>query len=55
MKPKSVKKKMKDKLFAAKVNRDDIEKGIEELGMDKDQHIQNVIEALRKVSSDLGF
>jgi putative nucleotidyltransferase with HDIG domain len=55
MKPKSVKKKMKDKQFAAKVNRNDIEKGITDLGIDKDEHIKNVIEALQKIAPQLGF
>jgi len=55
LKPKSVKKKLKDKGFAAKVSRDDIEKGIEELGVDRDEHITTVIESLQAVSEDIGF
>ena len=55
LKPKSVKKKLKDKGFAAKVNRQDIEQGIEELGVDKDEHIQKVIDALQNISAELGF
>ena len=49
----SVKKKLKDKSFAAKVSRDDIEQGIAELGTDKDAHIQFVIEALRPIQSQI--
>ena len=43
---KSVKKKLKNKKFAAAVNRDDIRVGAEELGLDPDEHIQNCIDAL---------
>lgn len=55
MKPKSVKKNLKDKRFAAKVSREEIEQGIQELGVDKDEHIQRVIDALGGVSSQFGF
>lgn len=55
MKPKSVKKKLKAKGFAAKVNREDIEQGIEELGIEKDELIQGVIEALAEASEELGL
>ena len=51
----SVKKKMKDKAFARSVNRDDIVKGAEELGVDLDAHIAEVIEALRPVAGELGL
>ena len=47
---KSVKKKMKDKAFARGVNREDIELGVTELGIDLDSHIGNVILALREVA-----
>ena len=43
--PKGVIKKMKDKAFARAVNRDDITKGAEEIGLDLSIHIQNIIEA----------
>ena len=43
---KSVKKKLKNKKFAAAVNRDDIRVGAEEIGLDPDEHIQNCIDAL---------
>lgn len=52
---KSVKKKMKDKRFAAKVNRDEIRKGAEELGVDFDEHVTFVIQALSVVATDLGL
>jgi putative nucleotidyltransferase with HDIG domain len=45
--PKSVKKKLKDKAFAAAVSRDDIAQGIEELGVDQTEHIQICIDAIR--------
>ncbi len=51
----SVKKKLKDKKFAAKVSREDIQQGILELGISEDEHINFVIEALRGISKDLGF
>lgn len=46
MKIKSIKKKMKDKYFAAAVNRDMIKRGAEELGIELDVHLQNVLDAL---------
>jgi putative nucleotidyltransferase with HDIG domain len=52
---KSVKKKMKDKAFAAAVNRDDIHAGAEELGIPLDEHISFVIEAMQKVADKLGL
>ena len=53
--PKSVKKKMKDSTFARGVNREDITSGCQLLGIDLDQHIQNVIDAMRGIGSDLGI
>jgi len=47
MKPKSVKKKIKDKSFAAKVNRDDIRKGFELIGVEPDVHISFLIEVYK--------
>lgn len=55
MKSKSVKKNLKKKRFAEAINRDDIECGIEELGVDKDEHIARVIDAMRDIQSGLGF
>jgi len=51
----SVKKKMKDKAFARNVNRDDIIKGAEELGVPLDEHIQFVINAMRSSAHELGL
>lgn len=52
---KSVKKKMKDKAFAAAVSRDDIVKGAEELGVSLEDHINNVLEAMKGVATELGL
>ena len=52
---KSVKKKLKDKAFAAKVSRDDIERGAAGLGMPLEEHIGFVIESMKKVSDSLGL
>ena len=51
----SVKKKMKQKSFAAAVKREDIEKGAELLGLPLDDHISHVISAMRTVAGPLGF
>lgn len=51
----SVKKKLKDKAFARNVNREDITKGAEELGVNLDEHIQFVIEAMKTASKELGL
>ncbi len=51
----SVKKKLKDKAFARSVNREDIRLGVEELGVDKDEHIRFVIDALRPVQKEIGL
>jgi putative nucleotidyltransferase with HDIG domain len=55
MKAKSVRKKMKQKSFAAAVNREDIVRGAEELNVDLGEHIEFVAEALRERSDGLGF
>jgi predicted hydrolase (HD superfamily) len=47
LEPKSVIKKMKDKAFARGCNRDDIRLGAQELGIELEQHVTNVICALR--------
>ena len=47
---KSVKKKLKDRAFAAAVSREDIAVGIAELGVDETEHIQRCIEAIRTVA-----
>ena len=51
----SVKKKMKDKAFARAVRREDIIAGAEELGVPLDEHIANVIAALRNAADTLGL
>jgi len=51
---KSVRKKLKDKAFARAVNRDDIALGMEEMGVDPDEHIAFVISALSEISDELG-
>lgn len=53
MKAKSVRKKMKQASFAASVDRDDIVRGAEELGVDLNEHIDFVISALHRDSEDL--
>ncbi len=55
VKVKSIKKKMKDKAFAAAVSRDDIRKGAEELGVELDEHLQVVLEAMKGIAGDLGL
>ena len=55
MTPKSVRKKLKQPSFAAKVNRDEIRRGIEELGVDESEHIQFVIDAMAERSDELGL
>ncbi len=53
VKVKSVKKKLKDKAFARQVSREDIRKGAEELGVDLDEHIAFVLEAMKSVADKL--
>ena len=55
LEPKSVKKKLKDKAFAAKVDRQVIQQGVELLGVDLGQHIQFVIDALKPYAEELGI
>jgi len=52
---KSVRKRMKDKAFARKVNRDDIVNGAADLGVDLDVHIAFCIEALQGIADKLGL
>jgi putative nucleotidyltransferase with HDIG domain len=53
MTPKSVKKKMKASSFAAAVSRHDLTKGAEDLGIDFDEHLRIVIEALTERRDEL--
>jgi predicted hydrolase (HD superfamily) len=55
LEPKSVKKKLKDKAFAAKVDREIIRTSVEVLGVDMDGHIQFVIDALKPHAAELGI
>ncbi|MDP6444145.1 MAG: HDIG domain-containing protein [Pirellulaceae bacterium] len=55
MKAKSVRKKMKQKSFAAKVNRDDIIRGAEDFGVELNEHIQFVIDAMAANAEQLGL
>ena len=51
----AVRKKMKDKGFARAVNREDIVKGADQLGVDLDEHIAFVIDSLKAVAEELGI
>ncbi len=55
LKAKSVRKKMKQKSFAASVNREDIVRGAEQLGVDLGEHIDFVAAALREEAGTLGL
>jgi predicted hydrolase (HD superfamily) len=55
LEPKSVKKKLKDKAFAAKVDRQVIQQGVELLGVELSDHIQFVIGALKPHAAELGI
>lgn len=52
---KSVRKRMKDKAFARKVNREDIIQGAASLGVDLDAHIGFCIEAMKPIAKELGL
>ena len=55
VKTSSVKKKMKDKAFAAAVSREDIRQGAEELGVTLDEHIASVLGSMQKIAADIGL
>jgi putative nucleotidyltransferase with HDIG domain len=53
--PKSVRKKLKQPSFAAGVHRDEVYRGAEELGVALDDHIRNVVGAMRPIAGELGL
>lgn len=55
LEPASVRKKLKDKGFARTVNRDDVYRGADELGVPLDEHIAFVVAALSDIAPDLGL
>jgi putative nucleotidyltransferase with HDIG domain len=55
LEPKSVRKKLKQPSFASGVHREDVYKGAEELGVDLDDHIRTVVDALKPIATELGL
>ncbi|HWE81299.1 MAG TPA: HDIG domain-containing protein [Gaiellaceae bacterium] len=55
LEPKSVRKKLKQPSFAAGVHRDEVYAGAELMGLDLDEHISNVVEALQPIAAELGL
>ncbi|TML81250.1 MAG: HAD family hydrolase [Actinobacteria bacterium] len=55
LEPKSVKKKLKQPSFAAGVHREEVYAGAEGLGLDLDDHIRNVVEAMQPIAPELGL
>ncbi len=55
LEPKSVLKKLKDKGFAAKVEREEIDAGVKLLGVELSEHVAFVIEALKPFGGELGL
>jgi putative nucleotidyltransferase with HDIG domain len=55
LKASSVRKKLKQKAFAAAVNRDDIARGAADLGVDLAEHIQFVVDAMEAIAAELGL
>ena len=51
----SVTKKLKDKAFAAGVSREEVQRGVDLIGLERSAHIQNVIDALRTIGARLGI
>ena len=55
LEPKSVRKKLKQPSFAAGVHRDEVYEGAELLGLELDEHISNVVEAMQPIATELGL
>jgi putative nucleotidyltransferase with HDIG domain len=55
LEPSSVKKKWKDKAFAAGANREEILKAADEFGIELWEHVGNVITAMRRIAPELGL
>ena len=55
LEPKSVRKKLKQPSFAAGVHRSEVYAGAELLGLELDEHVANVVAALRPISAELGL
>jgi putative nucleotidyltransferase with HDIG domain len=55
LRPKSVLKKLKDRTFAVGVSREEVARGIELVGLERAEHIQNVIDGLRAQGAELGI
>lgn len=55
VKLRSIKKKWKDKSFAAGANRADVEEGAADLGIELEEHIMVVLEAMQDIAGDLGL
>lgn len=55
LEPSSVKKKWKDKAFAAGANRDEIQKAAAEFGIELWEHVGNIITAMRRIAPELGL
>ncbi|MEX0836981.1 MAG: HD domain-containing protein [Gemmatimonadota bacterium] len=55
LRPKSVTKKLKDKTFAAGVSREEVQRGMDLIGKERSEHIQNVIDGMRERAAELGL
>ena len=55
LEPRSVRKKLKQPSFAAGVHRDEVYEGAELIGLDLDEHIRNVVEAMQPIAPQLGL
>jgi predicted hydrolase (HD superfamily) len=55
LEPSSVKKKWKDRAFAAGADREDIARATQDFGVELWEHVGNVIQAMRRIAPELGF